>query len=350
MDEGAEGSSSLSDGLSLNAAMLAAGDSEDARTLLRKQAKLVDLQIADMQREDQVRHWSLRVRHISDVLKLGFELAAAAIVTALAIFIGGAIWSAAHDDALVIELFDVPADMAANGISGQVVAKQVQDRLAWMQAHTDTIRLANTYRNNFGDDVKVQIPDTGVSIDELYRYLARWLGDQTHITGEVWHRPGGISLSVRSGAETAATFQGSAEKLPALIEKAAERIYWQTQPYRYAVFLDENGRHSESVKFSTILAQHGEIGERPWAYARLALSDVEDGDFKAALRHGRMAATLNPSFRMCGETWRAQRPHSAMMRSYSATIGRHWRCSKTLLRRASSRLTRLRSTTWAIRR
>ena len=81
-DEGGVGPES---GVAFNTALHAASGTEEARALLRKQARLVDLQSADLEREDTVRHWSLRVRHISDVLKLGFELAGAAV---------GGTWSA----------------------------------------------------------------------------------------------------------------------------------------------------------------------------------------------------------------------------------------------------------------
>ena len=47
----------------------------DVRDYLRAQTRLADLQSEDLKREDKLRHWSLRVRHVSDVLKLGFEMA-----------------------------------------------------------------------------------------------------------------------------------------------------------------------------------------------------------------------------------------------------------------------------------
>jgi hypothetical protein len=61
---------------------LASGDPAEARDYLRRQSdvadrqkRLLDLQIADLEREDKVRHQSLRIHHIGDLLKLGFELA-----------------------------------------------------------------------------------------------------------------------------------------------------------------------------------------------------------------------------------------------------------------------------------
>ena len=62
---------------------LGAADNAEARDYLRQQSevaerqkRLLDLQIADMEREDKVRHQSLRIHHIGDLLKLGFEIAA----------------------------------------------------------------------------------------------------------------------------------------------------------------------------------------------------------------------------------------------------------------------------------
>ncbi|HEY2033434.1 MAG TPA: hypothetical protein VGH02_07065, partial [Rhizomicrobium sp.] len=132
-----------------------------AALYLEKQARLTELQIADLEREDAIRHWSLRVRHISDVMKLTFELSMAAIVLAFAVLIGTAIWKAAHDNSLVIESFSVPADLAARGVTGEAVAAQLQDKLTAMQAATDSARPADSYANNWGGDIKVQIPDTG---------------------------------------------------------------------------------------------------------------------------------------------------------------------------------------------
>ncbi|MBS0279141.1 MAG: hypothetical protein JSR81_16075 [Proteobacteria bacterium] len=43
-----------------------------------------------------IRYWSLRVQHISGVLKLGFELALAFIVIAVAVGLAATIWQAAH--------------------------------------------------------------------------------------------------------------------------------------------------------------------------------------------------------------------------------------------------------------
>ena len=83
-----------------------------AREYLEEQTRLTRLQVEDLKREDRLRHWSLIVHHVNDVMKLAFQFAGAFIVLALAAFIGAAIWNAANDNSLVIDAFSVPPDMA----------------------------------------------------------------------------------------------------------------------------------------------------------------------------------------------------------------------------------------------
>jgi hypothetical protein len=95
---------------------------EKQGALSNRQSRLADLRIAEMTREDAVRHRSLRVRHISDVMKLAFEISLAFIVVALAALIATAIWTASHNDGVVVEAFNVPPDLAAKGLTGEVIA------------------------------------------------------------------------------------------------------------------------------------------------------------------------------------------------------------------------------------
>ncbi|HEX3673824.1 MAG TPA: hypothetical protein VHU87_06085, partial [Rhizomicrobium sp.] len=108
-----------------SAASLALGSAHEtldprAAAFLEKQGRLIELQIEDLRREDAIRHWSLRVRHIGDVLKVAFEIAAAFIVIVLAVGIGAALWSATQADGLVVQAFSVPPDLAGRGLTGEV--------------------------------------------------------------------------------------------------------------------------------------------------------------------------------------------------------------------------------------
>jgi len=262
--------------------------------LLDGQIALNRLQIEDIKREDKVRHWSLRVHHVSDVMKLAFEFAAAFIVLAAAMFLGGAIWTAAHDNSLVIDAFDAPPDLAARGLTGNVIAGRIDDRLSAMEQQTDSIRVAGTYRQSWGDDIKVEISDTGISIGELYRYLVSWLGNEKHITGAIWHTARGIALSTRVGDDPAFAFDGTDTSIDAVVMTAAEHLYAETQPYRYAIYLNEHDRNDDSLAAFRALALRGSAGERPWAYTMWGQMLLDFGDVRGGLEKSRRAAELEP--------------------------------------------------------
>jgi len=294
-----QGASGEGGGAAIGIAMNEAGRdpslADDARTLLREQARLARLQADDVDEDAALKRRSLHVRHASEIMKFAFELLIALVLLAIVAALGTAMCTAAHDNGLVIEAFSVPPDFAQRGLSGQVVASQLLDKLARMQAETNSIRPADTYRNNWGDDIKVEIPDTGISIGELNRYLGRWLGHETHITGEIWHTPAGIAVTTRA-TDAGTTFTGKETDLDSLLQKAAESIYAQTQPYRYAAFLGQVGRYPESMQVTQRLAENAAPAERAWALSLLGnfyLAYRSPAEALAALRAGVAADPTN---------------------------------------------------------
>ena len=268
----------------------------DEQTLLaQKQQHLVDLQAHELQHELSLRHWSLRVHHISDVLKLAFELAAALVVLAIAVAAVAAVWAASHAEGVVIEAFGVPPALAARGLTGQTIAAQIEDRLAHLQAETVSIRAANSYAENWGNEIKVEIPDTGISVSELYRDLCGWLGHETHITGEVWQgNDGEISIVARSGSDEGRIFSGT--DLDSLIDRAAEAIYADTQPYRYALYLVAQNRIPAAIGVVRQLAASGSPNEQPWADGEWGnLLVTRYGDWQDGLAHLDQASIADPA-------------------------------------------------------
>ena len=273
---------------------LGAASPAKADAWLEAQTHLARLQAEDLQRENKLRHWSLQVRHTSDVLKLSFELALALIFTAIVVVIGAAFWSAASDKGLVIESFSVPPDMEAKGLTGDVIASKLLDRLAAMQNQTVSHRAASSYANNWGKDIKVQIPDTGVSIGELDNYLHQWLGEQTRISGEIYRTHTGIAVTARAGGETSPTFTGDEADLDALIQKAAEAVYRSTQPYRYAIYLQGHNRNDEASAILDDLVRTGSSEDRTWAYIGLSGTLQDKGDFRGAIATTQRAIAAAP--------------------------------------------------------
>jgi tetratricopeptide (TPR) repeat protein len=271
---------------------------DEQTRLAREQADVARLQAESFRREDRLRLWSLRVHHVSGVMKLAFELALAFIFVTVAVGVGGLIWSAAEDSGLVIEAFSVPPDLAGRGLNGEVVAARLLDKLSSLQAETVSNRAPSSYAHNWGSDIKLQIPDTGISVGEFTRTLHAWLGHQTRITGEIYHVPTGIAVTARAGSDTSPTFIGSESDLDTLLQKAAESIYHATQPYRYVVYLMNVNRTREAEAAANSLIANGSLQDRAWAYVGLANVYSGEGDLTRAMGALQSALALRPDFIM----------------------------------------------------
>ena len=97
---------------------------------------------------------------------------------------GVSAWQASQADGVLLEPFTVPPALAADGVSGQVVAAQVLDELSRLRSETVETGRARDYANDWGRDISVAIPATGVSLGDLQAALRLWLGHETRITGE----------------------------------------------------------------------------------------------------------------------------------------------------------------------
>jgi hypothetical protein len=106
------------------------------------------------------------------------------------------------------ENVSVPPDLARDGLTGEVVATRFLDKLQAMQTATTSERPAGSYQYNWGSDIKVEIPETGVSLREFSKLLRDRFGHSNHITGVVIRTPTGIAVTARFGDATPATFTG----------------------------------------------------------------------------------------------------------------------------------------------
>lgn len=271
---------------------------ETQRQLGDDQRKLVQLQARELAHELDLRHWSLLVRHVSSVLKLTLELAVGLLLLMLVAGLTYAIWNASHDNGLVIESFSVPPDLAARGLNGQVVATQMLDDLSSLQAQSASVRASSSYANNWGNDLKVEIPETGVSLGEAGRFLHQLLGHQTHISGELVRSATGLSVTARAGAEAGETFSGSESDFPALLKQAAEAVFARTQPYRYGIYLSNQFKYEEEEEFYRANLRMGSQSEQAWAYYGLSGVVGGHGLVPEATKAVRASIAADPDFAM----------------------------------------------------
>lgn len=249
-----------------------------ARTVLLKQSRLMD---ADL----RLRGWQIARERAGLVLQS--LTASAGLVLAAAV--GWLVWDASRADGLVIEAFSVPPALAADGLTGEVVAAQLQDALGDLQARTQSTRAAETLANNWAGDVAVEIPQTGVSVGELRSALREWLGRETRVVGAVVRTPTGLRVTARVSGQPGDTAIGA--DLDTTLPRVAEGVLRRTQPYRYGIFLRQNGRQAEARAVLARLAVSGPASERSWALTGLAGLEP---DLRAQILLYRRALELDP--------------------------------------------------------
>lgn len=272
---------------------------EEQTKVAEAQAEFIRLQAEDFRADETVRRQTLRLHHSSAVMKVALEVTVALFVLFIMVMAGSAIWYAAHDDGVVIEPFSVPPEMAARGMTGDVVAARLLDKLGHLQAQTQSSRAASSYANDWGNDIKVQVPYTGISIGQAYQYLAQWLGHETHISGEVFRDPKGMILvTARTGPDASPNFSGDEADFEKLMQQAAESIYQKTQPYRFAVYLASHGRSAEAEPAYRALSLNGAPEDRAWAFIGLSNLAQNRADLPGAIVWLHQSLEVRPGFAM----------------------------------------------------
>ena len=259
----------------------------DVSAFLRNQNSLIDIQKHHLHKTFALGLWEKR---------LGVLLRIATAFTGLAIAAGLAfmIWNAANSDELIVDAFSVPPDLAARGLTGQAVAAELVDQLADMQARTTSNRASQSFANSFGDGIKLEIPETGISLSELDRFLREKLGHDTHISGEVIRTAAGLVLKARAGALGHAKIQGPENDSDMLVQQLAGEIFKLTQPYRYGIYLGIQGHQAEAIAHFKALAKTGPSEERAWDNVGIGTYTIEQEGNDPALVYYNRAQILDP--------------------------------------------------------
>ncbi len=243
-----------------------------ARNLLLRQTRLIEMQIQQI----RLRRWLTAV--LTALLLLG---------------VASVLWSASRDRSLVIDAFSAPPDLEAQGLGGEVLASLLLDKLSTMDQQTDSLRARATLRNDWSGDIKVQIPDTGLSIGQVQRGLREWLGHQTRVEGSVFHRGDQLVLTVRTEGGVATEFAGAPAALDRLLQQGAEAVYSATQPDQFSKYLEEHGRPDEALAEARKAAAAGSDRDRAWAYAQIC-NLLYTSDMPGAVDAARKAIALDP--------------------------------------------------------
>lgn len=263
-----------------------------ARNVLEKHALLIDCQ-ADLAKAQTI---EIRLRHVGERVRAAMWACLAILAFLLVALVISVVVKASRSDALIVQGFRVPPSLAASGLTGEVVATQVLDRLAELQEKSESTRAASTYASNWEDELKIDIPNTGATTDQVWKLLRGWLGKETRITGEVIETGQGLALTARVGAMPGRRFVSETRNLDDLVTKGAELIYRHTQPYRYAITLpiEDPLKRQERREVLLRLTADPSAFERKWAYNGLAVVLREEGNFRGSLAMTQKALAIDP--------------------------------------------------------
>ena len=208
---------------------------------------------------------------------------------------GAMVWNATQADGLTIEAFESPPDLQQQGFTGSVVAARLRDRLASLQRQTVAGQQGAQLNVGEREPIRLVIPNTGVSLDDIDRYLRRRLGSETLVTGDLVHVPGsaaGLALNVRVGAAPGEIITSSTGDLDDLLQRAAEAVYRGRAPALYREWLRQNGRQAEALALARAGAVTGDAKARAQAILETSRFGATDEQSRLMLHQ---ALRLDPA-------------------------------------------------------
>ena len=261
---------------------------EDQRTL-----------IADQRHHLREQYKQLTLGIFGQRLSIALKALTAILCVAIAAGLGAAGWNASRADGMVVDAFSVPPQFSEAGITGEVVADDLTARIGAIRiiAVNNSLTSSRDVRKDSAEDIKVEIPETGVSLGQAWRYLRLWLGHERHLSGNLRLTGGGkTALTVALDGERAVSVGGASGDLDKLEQVAAEQIFAKVEPTNIVIYMLAEGRDGEALAAAARGTQAGdESAERADAYSLWSgATRTVTGDMKLALARAKIAADINP--------------------------------------------------------
>jgi tetratricopeptide (TPR) repeat protein len=258
---------------------------EDQRRLIAKQLHHLDEQFKTLTLD----RWSKRLR-------LAFQVLTILVGLLVLGSVGWMAFDATRADGLVIKAFSVPPAMAARGVTGEALAAQTMDRLNRISDAAVSAETQRSVSGDWGHDISIQIPETGVSLSQVEEWLRGHLGHQRRVTAEVMAgEDGKLTLVARSGAYALPEQTGAPADLPAMLQKTAEALYAHEQPASYDSYLENQGRWDDALAFANQMASSRSHAEQALGYTAIGRVLNHSNDQAGAKAAYERAAAIDPS-------------------------------------------------------
>src|SRR6202790_5042046 len=287
------------------AAIAANGSSHDPQVatetaaFLREQTELLRAQRKNIDAEYEFFETEWGPRLLALRLRTGFQIFFALFATVIGVGLAIVTYEAVQSRSVVIDSFNAPPSLAADGLNGQVLASGLLDVLTRIQAASRANIEHRNLSNAWTNEISIDVPETGISIGQLERMIKTRFGHDQHIQGDLVKTPAGLALTVRGTGILPKTFTGEAGALDKLLTQAGEYVFGQSQPGLWAAYLSNNDRNDEAIRFAQGAYNAVEPSEKPYVlnyWANAISGKGDDGANAEALPLYREAVRLKPDF------------------------------------------------------
>jgi tetratricopeptide (TPR) repeat protein len=277
----------------------------DTSAFLKEQTQLLKIQKEHLKDEHAARLHFLQgqarevdIRRFGLRLRVGFQLFLVLVATVTGVGAAIMVHDAVTSRRVVIEPFHSPPALAARGFDGTVVAGGLLDELSRLQDATHSSAAARGLTGAWTSNIRLEVPETGVSLGEISRLMRERFGHDVHIDGDLTESStGGLALAVRGNNVLPKTFSGSATELEKLTVEAAQYVYSKSQPARWATYLNNVERYPEAIAFCQTATASADPADRPRLLNTWGLAiQFSGGSPREALAQFRAAVHIQPDY------------------------------------------------------
>jgi tetratricopeptide (TPR) repeat protein len=271
----------------------------ETAAMFRKQTEVLEIQKKNLEAEYEYFEVEWGPRLLALRLRTGFQIFLVLFATVIGAGVAILIYEAVQSRSVVIESFSAPPSLAADGLSGQVLASGLLDVLTRIQAASRANIEHRNLSNAWTNEISIDVPETGISIGQLERMIKTRFGHDQHIQGDLVKTPMGLALTVRGTGMLPKTFTGEAGALDKLLTQAGEYVFGQSQPGLWAAYLSNNDRNDEAIRFAQGAYTAVDPSERPYVlnyWANAISGKGGDGATAEALPLYREAVHLKPDY------------------------------------------------------
>lgn len=233
-------------------------------------------------------------------IKVGFLLLCVLLVTV--------IYRGLRNDNYVLQPLAVPKKYVDAGYSGAVMANHIQDRIIEMKNQAQSIKNDSMQIEvNQTPDLNMQIMGLGLSSNSLSYHVRDIMGIPSKlISGELTDIDNTLKLTLRMTGLASVTYveeyeDGPREALESIIDQAAQRVLYFTDPYRLAVLKFKTEKLDEAEEIIREIIET-RPNEAKWAYLAWGNLKKKRGDRSGAIAMYEKSLEHDPDFALPNRT------------------------------------------------